>query len=58
VVPSGVQLSMQTVKERIELDHKSAWSRFALAARHRVANLKAKKRTPANLYGPDGLFNG
>jgi len=46
------------VKERIELEHKSAWTRFSLAARHRVANLKAKKRDPDNLYTANGLFSG
>jgi hypothetical protein len=46
------------VKERVELAHGSAWARFSLAARHRVANLKAKRHDPDNLYGPNGLFRG
>ncbi len=46
------------VKERIEGEHGSQWTRFALAAKHRVANSKAKKHDPANLYGPNGLFGG
>jgi sugar lactone lactonase YvrE len=46
------------VKKRIEAAHGSGWTRFALAARHRVANLKAKKHDPDNLYGPNGLFHG
>ncbi len=46
------------VKERVELAHGSQWTRFSLAARHRVANLKAKKHDPDNLYGPNGLFRG
>jgi sugar lactone lactonase YvrE len=44
------------VKKRIEKANGSAWTRFSLAARHRVANWKAKKRAPDNLYGPNGLF--
>ena len=46
------------VKIRIQRVHGSKWNRFALAARHRVANLKAKKHDPDNLYGPGGLFDG
>ncbi len=49
-------LRWSRVRERIELAHESAWTRFALAARHRVANLKAKEHDPDNLYGPNGLF--
>lgn len=45
------------VKERIEISHGSQWTRFALAARHRVANPKAKEHDPDNLYGVNGLFN-
>ena len=51
------RLRWARVKERIELGHETEWSRFALAARHRVANLKSKKHDPDNLYGPDGLFD-
>jgi hypothetical protein len=51
-------LLWRDVKRRIELEHGSAWSRFALAAKRRVANLEAKKHDPDNLYGPNGLFHG
>jgi sugar lactone lactonase YvrE len=51
-------LLWRDVKNRVEGLHGSQWGRFSLAARHRVANLKAKKHDPANLYGPNGLFRG
>jgi hypothetical protein len=51
-------LLWRDVKKRIEKARGSQWARFALAARHRVANLKAKKHDPDNLYGPNGLFHG
>jgi streptogramin lyase len=44
------------VKRRIEDVEGSSWTRFALAARHRAANPKAKKHDPDNLYGANGLF--
>ncbi|HEU5254278.1 MAG TPA: amidase domain-containing protein [Solirubrobacterales bacterium] len=47
-----------TVKKRVEEAHGSSWTRFSLAAKHRVANLNAKKHNPANLYTSNGLFSG
>jgi sugar lactone lactonase YvrE len=52
------RMRWKEVKERIERAHGSAWTRFALAAKHRVANLEAKKHDPDNLYGASGLFHG
>ena len=52
------RMRWREVKERIENAHGSQWTRFALAAEHRMANLKAKKHDPDNLYGSNGLFNG
>lgn len=45
-------LLWRVVKKRIEEAHGSQWTRFALAAKHRAANPKAKKHDPDNLYDP------
>lgn len=50
-------LPWSRVKERVEAEHGSQWTRFALAAKHRSANPNAKKHDPDNLYGPNGLFH-
>ena len=46
------------VKSRIEDAEGSNWTRFALTLKHTEAHIDAKRHTPANLYGPGGLFNG
>jgi len=47
------------VRERIQLaEGDEGWQRAALAWKHTIANPYEKKHTPANLYGPNGLFNG
>lgn len=48
-----------TVRLRVEAAHgTTGWSRFALAPKHDAANPHEPRHTPANLYGPDGLFDG
>jgi streptogramin lyase len=46
------------VKQKIEVEHGTEWNRVPLAVKHTNAELDAKKHAPANLYGPEGVFNG
>jgi hypothetical protein len=55
-------LRWKKVKERIEETEgqpdKPGWNRVPLVVKHTVAELGAKVHKPANLYGPDGVFDG
>jgi sugar lactone lactonase YvrE len=49
------------VREEITREFQREWTRVPLTVIHTIANWDepgAKKRAPANLYGPDGVFNG
>lgn len=52
-------LTWYRVRQRIqEAEGNAGWQRVALAWKHTMANVDEKKHTPANLYGPNGLFRG
>ena len=52
------QLPWRRVRENIQQAEPDGWERVALVWRHTIANADEKKHTPANLYGPGGLFHG
>ena len=51
-------LRWSKVRERIQAAEPAGWERVPLAWKHTMANADEKKHDPANLYGPNGVFNG